>query len=183
MTTTTDYGTWYNHTHSNSNPEGDILDFINGGGSDWCERVDTTGAFDLMARAYRDAIQAALPPGVHLTGDQFIGPAYDDDKDFDGYPENEDGDLDINAIVESVDLAEIVERYDPDTEWTIDEVATRIGAASTGSARKILSNLGVTAVRREPGRGGKSIYNALEILIAQAARPGQGARTDLQDTQ
>jgi hypothetical protein len=183
MTTTTDYGTWYNHTHHNTNPESDIVDFINGGGSDWCERVESTGAFDLMAHAYRDAIQAALPPGVHLTGDQFIGPAYDDDKDFDGYPENEDGDLDINAIIEGIDLAEIVERYDPDTEWTIDEAATQIGSSNADAARAKLSKWGVKAIRREAGRGGKSIYNALEVLIAQAARPGQGARTDLKDTQ
>lgn len=84
---------------------------------------------------------------------------------------------------EAVDNAYLitVERTDPDEEWTIDEVTTRIGAASTGSARKILSSLGITAIRREPGRGGKSVYNALQVLAARGARPGQGARTDLRD--
>lgn len=74
-----------------------------------------------------------------------------------------------------------VERIDEDEEWTLEETAARIGATSTGSARKMLSRWGVTAVRREPGRGGQSIYNALQVLAAKGARPGQGARTDLED--
>lgn len=73
-----------------------------------------------------------------------------------------------------------VERSDPHEEWTLEEAARRIGASSTGSARKMLSRWEVKAVRREPGRGGQSVYNALEVLVARATRPGQGARTDLE---
>lgn len=65
--------------------------------------------------------------------------------------------------------------------WTIDEVAAFLGYsgdAATGSARKTMSLLGVTAVARQPGRGGKSLYDADRVRAAQAARPGRGARTD-----
>lgn len=61
--------------------------------------------------------------------------------------------------------------------WTIDEVADFFdytGASATGSARKTLSRLGVTAVARQPGRGGKSLYRRADVEAAHAARPGQG---------
>ncbi|MFB7672963.1 hypothetical protein ACFC26_16295 [Kitasatospora purpeofusca] len=180
MATTTSYGTWYNHTKSNLSPEGDILDFINGGDSDWRERVETSGAFERMASDYRDAVQAGLPDGVYLTGDEFIGPAYKDDQDFDGYLD-EDGDLDISTIIEGVDLAAIVERWDPDAEWTTAEVADRIGATTIQSASKTLVRWGITATSRQPGRAGQNLYSAEQIIAAMNGRPGQGARTDLKD--
>lgn len=62
--------------------------------------------------------------------------------------------------------------------WTIAEVTAYLGAASTGSARRTLSRWGVTAVARQPGRGGQSLYDPEEVRQAQAARPGRGARTD-----
>ncbi|MFG3051925.1 hypothetical protein ACGFZP_13370 [Kitasatospora sp. NPDC048239] len=182
MATTTSYGTWYNHTKHNSSPEGDILDFINGGGTDWCERVDECGAFERMASDYRAAVQAALPDGVYLTGDEFIGPAYDDDTDFDGYPADEYDDLDLGTIIDSVDLTPIVERWDPDAEWTTEQVADRIGASSIKSASKTLHVWGITATGRQPGRSGQNLYSAELILNAMAARPGQGTRTDLKDS-
>jgi len=65
--------------------------------------------------------------------------------------------------------------------WTIDEVATFIGASSTGSARRTLSRWGVKAVRYEPGKSGRpeARYDAGEVREKAASRPGRGARTDL----
>ncbi|MFF7335394.1 hypothetical protein [Streptomyces sp. NPDC008150] len=68
-----------------------------------------------------------------------------------------------------------------ETLCTIDEVADLFGyqgASRTGSARKTLSRLGVTAVDREPGRGGKSRYRLTDVKAARAGMLGQGARTD-----
>lgn len=65
--------------------------------------------------------------------------------------------------------------------WTITEAAAYLRAASTGSARRTLSRWGVTAVGRQPGRGGESLYDADQVRAAKAARPGRGARTDLKD--
>jgi len=62
--------------------------------------------------------------------------------------------------------------------WTIDEVAAYLGysgKSATGSARSTMSRLGVEAVSRQPGRGGKSLYDAAQVRAAQAARPRPGA--------
>jgi len=115
MTTTTSYGTWTNRVNTYSTgPDADVVNYISGGDSDWRERVQTSGALAAMQRDYRAAIEAALPPSVSLCGEEFIGPAYPEPGEFDGYPTNEHGDLDIRAMVEEIDLGEIVERHDPD---------------------------------------------------------------------
>jgi hypothetical protein len=176
MVTTTSYGTWCNRVSPYStSPESDILDFINGGDSEWRRRVEETGAFERIADQYRAAINDALPANVSLCGDEFIGPYYDKDCDW-------EGELDIAEIVQAVDLGTIVEHWDPDVEWTRDETAQQIGV-DPESVTKILSRWGVQPVRRAPGRGGQSIFNAYEVRVAQGARPGQGARTDLKDKQ
>jgi hypothetical protein len=84
---------------------------------------------------------------------------------------------------EAVDNAYLVtvERSDPDEEWTLAEVTERIEASSTKYADTLLRRWGVEAVGRQPGRGGQSLYRALDVLAAKGARPGQGARTDLED--
>ncbi|MDH6710938.1 hypothetical protein P3T27_007689 [Kitasatospora sp. MAA19] len=176
MTTTTTYGSWLNHAKHSLTPEAVILDYINGGGTEWCGRVAESGAFDLMAGDYRDAVQSRLPDGVQLTGDEFIGPA-------DEAGRNQNDDLDIGGIIDGVDVGPIVERWDPDAEWTIEDVADRINAGSTGSARKTLSRWGVKASVRQAGRGGQSVYRAERVLTAMNHRPGQGARTDLSNSQ
>lgn len=115
MTTTTSYGTWNNHgDRSNLTVEATVTDFINGGDSEWRERCEKSGAFDAMVDDYRQAIADALPDGVSIAGNDFYGPYYAADKDFDGYPVDEDGDLDIAAIIADIDLGEIVDRHDPD---------------------------------------------------------------------
>lgn len=62
--------------------------------------------------------------------------------------------------------------------WTIADVAEFLGASSTGSARKTLSRWGVTAVARQPGRAGASLYDPEQVRAARASAPGQGKRTD-----
>ena len=62
--------------------------------------------------AYREAINKALPDSVALCGNEFYGPALEKDEDFDGFPRDEDGRLDINAIVAAIDFWEIVASFD-----------------------------------------------------------------------
>ncbi|MFD3516258.1 hypothetical protein [Streptomyces sp. NPDC058657] len=106
---TTGYGSWYNHTGSNLNPESDIADYMNGGGTDWCERMDEAGATKAIADDYRAAVDAALPDGIYLTGDEFLGlhrtdPNYSD----------EIGDFDIKGAIAEIDLGPIVQKHDID---------------------------------------------------------------------
>jgi hypothetical protein len=111
MTTTTSYGTWVNHGDTtNLTVEATVADAIAGGDADWRERVESTGAFDSMVTAYRDAINDALPEGVFLTGDEFIGPYFTTDCDFDR------DELNLAEIIEGVDLFAIVEKFDPDNQ-------------------------------------------------------------------
>ncbi|MEU5959232.1 hypothetical protein [Streptomyces sp. NPDC047525] len=104
---TTGYGSWYNHTGSNTSPEGDIADYMNGGGSDWCERMDKAGATEAIADEYREAVCTALPAGIYLTGDEFIG-LHHSDPDY----TDEIGDFDIRAAIEEIDLGGIVAKHD-----------------------------------------------------------------------
>lgn len=62
--------------------------------------------------AYRDAINAALPEGVLLCGDEFYGPFHDHGFAQAGYPITDTGRLDINAIICAIDFYEIAERID-----------------------------------------------------------------------
>jgi hypothetical protein len=74
-----------------------------------------------------------------------------------------------------------VERADDSETWTLTEAAAHMGAANTNTAQRALKRLGVEAVGRGPGRGGESLFRPAEVMHAHATRPGQGARTDLQD--
>jgi hypothetical protein len=77
-------------------------------------------------------------------------------------------------------IADVMQALKSPELWTIATVAEHIGATTTGSARKTLSRWGVKAVGREAGRSGESLYDAEQVRTAHAARPGRGARTDLQ---
>ena len=115
MTTNTDYGTWCNRVDQASpSLEQTVSDYVSGADREWRERIETTGAFEAMVSDYRDAINKALPDAVTLAGDRFFGPYYDEDCDFEGYPADEHGSLDIKAIVDGIDLAAIVDKHDPD---------------------------------------------------------------------
>jgi hypothetical protein len=117
MTTTTSYGTWCNRVAPYStSPDADVVDFIGGGDPEWLQRMESTGAIAEIQTAYRAAINAALPNSVSLCGDEFIGPAYPDDNEFDGYPTDEHGALDFKSIAEEIDLAAIVDRHDVDND-------------------------------------------------------------------
>jgi hypothetical protein len=71
---------------------------------------------DAVANDFRAAINIALPDSVQLCGDEFYGPAGHEVVDFeaDGYPVDEDGALDIGAIIEPIDFWAIVDRHDSD---------------------------------------------------------------------
>jgi hypothetical protein len=103
MTTTTSYGTWCNAVDTLS-VEHTVIESLGSFGSDY----DVDG----LISAYRSAINAALPASVSLCGDEFIGPYYEADQHFDGYPLTVDGSLDIKAIVDGVDFWSLVEKYD-----------------------------------------------------------------------
>lgn len=114
-TANTTYGFWNNHgDHYETTVSASVGNMLSGGHPDWVTRVIDTGAFDKMVRDYRDAIENALPPSVSLCGEEFIGPHRPEEDEWADYPVNEDGNLDIHAIVESIDLDAIVERHDPD---------------------------------------------------------------------
>ncbi|MFB6805502.1 hypothetical protein [Streptomyces sp. NPDC056387] len=173
MAVTTDYGSWYNVQGYELTVAETVGTAVGDYGDD----------FDLEAAEveYYRAIQEALPPGVSLAGNDFIGPYYDDDKHFEGFPADEYGDLDLTAIVESVDLMAILERH----EWIdIDEVASRLGYKGqkpSATARKTLARWGVEKVATRPhpeSNRPQHLYNARQVEEAIQNRPGQGARTD-----
>ncbi|MEU3020203.1 hypothetical protein ABZ635_22730 [Nocardiopsis sp. NPDC007018] len=107
MATTTSFGSWYNHTGSNLTVEADVADYVGGGPSEWVERIQADGSFEAMVDAYRAAVNDALPASVSLAGDEFYGPYYTEDQDW-------DGELDIAEIIQNIDLGEIVDKHDPD---------------------------------------------------------------------
>lgn len=106
MATTTSYGTWVNHTIGSAMTlEAEVRDALLAGGDDY-----TDEQIEAVADAYRDAINAALPDSVSLCGNQFYGNAYPQDcTDQADYPHDENGRLDIAAIIESVDFWAIAE--------------------------------------------------------------------------
>ncbi|MGV2383703.1 MAG UNVERIFIED_CONTAM: hypothetical protein LOD86_00330 [Thermobifida fusca] len=117
MPATTTYGSWTNIVDSTAlTLEQTVLEFVSGADHDWITALKNSGALDRIIEDYREAINKALPPGVALSGDEFIGPFEHAQDAWDGYPTTEDGDLDIGAIVEAIDLGAIVARHDPDKQ-------------------------------------------------------------------
>lgn len=136
MATTTNYGSWYNHTG-----EATVSASIAAAVAEFADDFD----LDAIESDYLDAIDEALPSGVGLSGDQFLGPAYEDDQDFDGYPLDDFGALDIKAIIADIDLMAIVERHEL---WTADDAAGHLGYKGdnrAATARKKLSSWGIKA--------------------------------------
>ena len=117
MSATTTYGHWTTLVDSTSTTlERTVFEFVSGADSDWLAALKNSGALDRIIDEYREAINDALPPGVVLSGDEFVGPFEHAQDAWDGYPTTEDGDLDIGAIVEAIDLSAIVARHDPDKQ-------------------------------------------------------------------
>lgn len=106
MTTTTTFGTWNNHGDRMGLTVAQTI--TEAFGSEGPEGFDT----DAIESDYREAINAALPAGVSLAGDEFYGPAYPAEQDFDGFDTDEHGDLDVKAIIEGIDLWAIIAKHD-----------------------------------------------------------------------
>lgn len=184
-TTTTSYGTWCNQVNEYStSPDADVIDAIGGGDTDWQQLLEASGALATIQSQYRDAIEAALPPGVSLCGDEFIGPAYPDDDEWDGYPVDDMGSIDIKACVEDIDLQPIIECNDITTLEEIGRYTLKSTAKNPASAAsQAMKRLGVKPIARcqIDGEGqARAVYNAAQVRDALASRPGRGKRVDLQ---
>lgn len=122
MHVTTGCGSWCNHgDRSNVSVEATIADAVSGADLDWLERMEATGAFDRIAADYRTAIDEALPRGISISGNEFIGlhrtdPEYTD----------EIADFDIGEAIRGIDLQAIINRHD------VDLTETRQGAPDNG---------------------------------------------------
>ncbi|MEW2415269.1 hypothetical protein AB0953_16360 [Streptomyces sp. NPDC046866] len=179
--TTTSYGTWCNTINNyETSPETDLNNYL---GSEDADNYD----MDSIHLAYRQAIDAALPSDISLCGDEFIGPAYPEPGEFDGYPQDEDGALDLKAIIEGIDFdpADIFERYELYTldaigRWLLESKAKDPAKAAAAA----MSRLGLKPFKYRPhpdsGRV-QALYRVGDVKDALAARPGRGARTDKQD--
>lgn len=96
--TTTSYGSWASVTQT----EGITLEAgVSEALGDFADDYD----IEAVCAGYRAAINEGLPAGVVLAGNEFYGPAYPQDQDW-------DGELAIKAIVEDVGFWEIAARYD-----------------------------------------------------------------------
>lgn len=179
--TTTSYGTWCNRVAPYStSPDADVVDFIGGGPNDWQTLLDASGALARIQSEYRDAINDALPDSISLCGDEFIGPWQPEDGEFDDYPRDEDDSLDFAAMVEDIDLTEIVERNEPLTLGDIGRDELKSTAANPAkSASGVMSKLGLKPfayVACGDSKRPQAIYLAGPVRDALAKRPGQGAR-------
>lgn len=176
--TTTSYGTWCNQINGfETSPEQGLNSYL---GSEDPDDYD----MDSIHLAYRRAIDAALPPSISLCGDEFIGPAYPEDGEFDDYPQDEDGALDLKAIIEGLglDLGDLFWRH---TLYTLDAIGRELLESKAKDPAKVaaaaMSRLGLKpfAYRPHPDSGRpQAWYRVGDVRDALAARPGQGARTD-----
>lgn len=108
MSTTTSYGVWKDRVEdADSTVERTVINALADG---MCGETDTAA----IVAAYRDAVNAALPASVELRGEEFFGPAGFEVVDFesDGYPVDEDGGLDIDALVRAVDFWGLVKQLE-----------------------------------------------------------------------
>ncbi|WP_043654504.1 hypothetical protein [Nocardia thailandica] len=110
MTTTT-AGTWNNRVDSYAVSVGQTI-------------IESLGEFaneydiDAIEGEYRAAIDAALPEGLQLVGDEFIAEL---DADYSGYPASDDGRLDIKAIVDEIDFWAIAEKHEAPSVWIYED--------------------------------------------------------------
>lgn len=91
------YGTWGNRIDGAST---DLKTSV----SDWLGGLDDRYDIEAIADHYREAVVAALPDGVFMAGEEFLGPAYGDghvDVDWDA----------ISQIVADIDLWAIADQH------------------------------------------------------------------------
>jgi hypothetical protein len=93
MSTTTSYGTWLNLTDTSLNVRQSVEESLGEFGDEY--------DVNAIERDYRAAIDAALPEGVTLAGDEFYGP----------HPINAAAFAGIEVAVDGVDFWAIVERH------------------------------------------------------------------------
>lgn len=184
MTTNRPYkswGDWTNISDRTVTLESHVAEYMHGGDSDWRELMEKSGAYDLICEAYRAAINEALPPGVSLAGNDFFGPYEIEDGEFDDYPTTENGDVDLKACIEDIDLAPILEQFDV---LTLDDIAREMGSQAKEPAKvasRAMQRLKVEPLARVQLDGWaqpRAVYLAEQVREALAARPGAGARTD-----
>lgn len=183
-TTTTSYGTWCNQVSPYStSPDTDVIDYIGGGDTEWLELVQKSGALEEMQSDYRAAINNALPPSISLCGEEFIGHAYPEDDEFDGYAVDGHGTLDLKGLLEDIDLGAIVEANDPVTLEDIGRWELKSNAKNPAkAAASAMSRLGLkpyTYVPNPDSGRPQAIYLKGVVQQALAERPGRGKRTDL----
>jgi len=176
---TTIYGSWTTLVNPHSpGPDADVLDYISGGDSDWRQLMDASGALAAMQDDYRAEINKALPPSVSLSGVEFIGPNKLENGEWDGYPVDENGDLDIRAICESVDLESILERHDIITLEEIGRFELNSRAQNPSSAAsQAMRRLGLKPLARVQINGegqAVAVYNRATVRKALSKRTGRG---------
>lgn len=94
MAITTSYGTWLNAVGDSLTVEEHVVTCLG----------DLAGRFDVPAVAaeFRKAVNDALPEGVSLLGDEFIGPFHGADHT----------DLDLADVIAGIDIWKIIEAHD-----------------------------------------------------------------------
>jgi hypothetical protein len=91
-------------------PAHEITDYMAHAGNEWTEKMTELGRLDLIEDEYRAAINAALPEGISLVGDEFL---IDPDIDVEDV---RDTISDAIAAMGEDPLAEIVLRHDVDLD-------------------------------------------------------------------
>jgi len=161
MTATTCIGTWVNFGGGYStSPESDIADFLSGGHPEWREAMEESGAVDRIAEDYRAAIDAVLPEGIALCGDEFIA---DVDVDYDAD--------EIKEAIEAIDLGEIVERHDEEAiQAATDAIAVAVANRAAAVEQVEAAENSVTEAVREALRLEIPATKVAELLGVTRAR-------------
>ncbi|PPS89594.1 hypothetical protein [Streptomyces sp. MH60] len=147
MNITTGYGSWVNHgDRDNVSVEASIADAVSGGPRDWLERMEESGAFDRIAADYRTAIDEALPRGISISGNEFIG-LHQTDPDY----TDAIGDFDIAHAICGIDLQEIIERHDVD--------------ATPGNKQRHMRDSAMTALYRALAAAGLNPLTSVDHVV------------------
>lgn len=128
MTITRSYGNWTNRVHPyNSTLESEVAQALDSWDAD-------ESTLDKVCEAYREAINAALPEGVQLCGNEFYGPADTESPD-------------LQAIVDAIDFWELADPIldPPRPTPKLDELLSRTSPFSETDGTTLIA---------APGHGG-----------------------------